>query len=44
LANLKDLVQSGSVRVFYPMALDSTRASRLAKLQSLNGADFEAEF
>lgn len=43
-AQLKALVQSGSVKVFYPTALDTVRAEQLGKLQSLSGAEFDEEF
>jgi putative membrane protein len=43
-AQLRTLVQSGRVKVSHPTALDATRAGQLAKLQSLSGPDFDAEF
>jgi putative membrane protein len=43
-ARLKALVRTGSVRVAYPTMLDGPRMSQLEKLQSLSGAEFDAEF
>lgn len=43
-AQLRALIQSGRVKVSYPIALDTTRADQLAKLQSLSGAEFDEEF
>jgi putative membrane protein len=43
-SELKELVSSGKVKAELPTEMDSAHKSKLEKLQSLNGADFDKQY
>jgi putative membrane protein len=43
-SELKELVSSGKVKADLPSAMDSAHQSKLDKLKSLNGADFNKQY